>query len=150
MNWPLTPEADRIVVPASIEASIGLIQQQKVREFVSEDVLLEFFYTIWRTIKARWPDLWGRDSRLLGKVGVICMTQYMTDALIASYDLGRLNVSDPEQVAKLVEELLAHQERTFWKVPWTSTSYDTKVGRSADRSLTGSNCKKRPCWSFVV
>jgi len=130
VNWPLTPEADRIVVPASIEASIGLIQQQKVREFVSEDVLLEFFYTIWRTIKARWPDLWGHDSRLLGKVGVICMTQYMTDALIASYDLGRLNVSDPGEVAKLVEELLAHQERTFWKVPWTSTSYDTKVGRS--------------------
>jgi DGQHR domain-containing protein len=44
--WPLTPEANRIIVPASIEASIGLIQQQKVRDFDSEDVLLEFFYTI--------------------------------------------------------------------------------------------------------
>jgi hypothetical protein len=75
-------------------------------------------------------DLWNPDSRLLSKVGIICMTQYMTDALVASYDLGRLDISDPEQIARLVEEMLANQERKFWKVPWTSSSYDTKVGRS--------------------
>lgn len=130
ISWPLTPEANRIVVPASIETAIGLIQQQKVRDFASEDVLLEFFYTIWRKIKGRWPDLWEANSRLLSKVGIICMTQYMTDALIGSYDLGRLDVSDPDQVAKLVDEVLSNQERKFWKVAWTSTSYDTKVGRS--------------------
>lgn len=130
INWPLTPEPDRIVVPASIEASIALIQQQKVREFASEDVLLEFFFTIWRTVKASWPDLWKPNSRLLGKVGIICMTQYMTDTLIASYDLGRLDVSDPDQVAKLVTELLSYQEKKFWQVAWTSASYDTKAGRA--------------------
>jgi len=130
VSWPLTPEANRIIVPASIEASIGLIQQQKVREFASEDVLLEFFYTIWRVIKDTWPDLWNANSRLLSKVGIICMTQYMTDALIGSYDLGRIDVSDPEQVARLVAEVLSNQERRFWQVAWTSTSYDTKVGRA--------------------
>jgi len=130
VSWPLTPEANRIIVPASIEASIGLIQQQKVREFASEDVLLEFFYTIWRMIKDTWPDLWNANSRLLSKVGIICMTQYMTDALIGSYDLGRIDVSDPEQVARLVAEVLSNQERRFWQVAWTSTSYDTKVGRA--------------------
>ena len=130
ISWPLTPEANRIIVPASIEASIGYIQQQKVRAFESEDVLLEFFYTIWRRIKERWPDLWNPESRLLNKVGIICMTQYMTDALVGSYDLGKLDVSDPDQVGHLVDEILSHQERSFWKVPWTSTSYDTKVGRA--------------------
>jgi DGQHR domain-containing protein len=128
--WPLTPEANRVVVPASIEASIGFIQQQKVREFESEDVLLEFFYTMWRVIKQRWPELWNADSRLLSKVGVICMTQYMTDVLIGSYDLGRLDISDPDQVRQLVEDVLSNQERKFWQVSWTSTSYDTKVGRA--------------------
>ena len=58
------------------------------------------------------------------------MTQYMTDALVGSYDLGKLDVSDPDQVGHLVDEILSHQERSFWKVPWTSTSYDTKVGRA--------------------
>lgn len=130
ISWPLTPEPDRVIVPASIEASIGFIQQKKVRAFESEDVLLEFFYTIWRRVKERWPDLWNAESRLLSKVGVICMTQYMTDALVGSYDLGKLDVSDPDQVAELVDEMLAHQERGFWRVQWTSTSYDTKVGRA--------------------
>jgi DGQHR domain-containing protein len=130
ISWPITPEANRIVTPTAIEASITYIQQQKVRDFASDDVLLEFFYTIWRQIAARWPDLWNAESRLLSKVGVICMTQYLTDALVASYDLGRLDISDPEQIARLVEEMLGNQERKFWKVPWTSSSYDTKVGRS--------------------
>ena len=128
--WPVTPEGDRVVTPSAIEASITYIQQKKVKDFESDDVLLEFFYTIWRRIRDRWADLWTADSRLLKKVGVICMTQYMTDALTGSYDLGRLDISDPDQVARLVDEILANQERKFWQVAWTSTSYDTKVGRA--------------------
>jgi len=128
--WPITPEQNRIVTPSAIEASITYIQQQKVRDFSSDDVLLEFFYTIWQRISVRWPDLWNAQSRLLSKVGVICMNQYMTDTLVASYDLGRLDISDPDQIAALVDEVLTNQERKFWRVPWTSTSYDTKVGRA--------------------
>jgi len=61
ISWPLTPEADRIVVPASIEASISYIQQKKLRPFESEDVLIEFFFTIWRRVKDHWQDLWNND-----------------------------------------------------------------------------------------
>jgi len=130
IDWPTTPETDRIIVAASIEGSIGLIREQKVRDFESNDVLLEFFYTIWRHIKRRWPTLWNATSHLLTKVGVICMTQYMTDVLVGSYDLGRLDISDPEDVGRLVDEVLAYQEPTFWTVPWIASSYDTKAGRA--------------------
>lgn len=128
--WPTTPEPNRVIIPSAIEASITYIQQKKVKDFESDDVLLEFFYTIWRRIYVRWPELWTAQSRLLSKVGVICMTQYMTDALTSSYDLGRLDISDPDQIGQLVDEILATQERKFWRVPWTSSSYDTKVGRA--------------------
>ncbi|MBK9170704.1 MAG: DGQHR domain-containing protein, partial [Bryobacterales bacterium] len=114
VSWPLTPEPNRIVTPTSIESSISYIQQQKVREFSSDDVLLEFFYSIWRRISERWPELWNRDSRLLSKVGVICMTQYMTDVLVSLYDLGRLDVSDPDAVSASTNEILGYQERRFW------------------------------------
>lgn len=130
ISWPITPPENRIVTPTAIETSIGYIQQQKVRDFVDDDVLLEFFYAIWRKIKVTWPELWSAESRLLSKVGVICMTQYMTDALVAQYDLGRLNISDPDEITKLVDDVLKHQERKLWKTTWTSTSFDTKVGRS--------------------
>ncbi len=62
ISWPITPKGSRIVTPTAIEASIANIQQRKVRDFESDDVLLEFFYTIWRQIKARWPELWNADS----------------------------------------------------------------------------------------
>lgn len=130
ISWPLTPAPERVVTPSSIEASIAYIQQKKVRDFENEDVLIEFFYTIWRHIRARWADLWIPESRLLSKVGIICMTQYMTDALTSQYDLGRLDISDPDQVGSLVVEILGTQEPSFWRVPWTSTSYDTKAGRA--------------------
>jgi len=70
ISWPLTPEKDRVVVPAAIEGAISIIQQTKVREFESDDVLLEFFYTIWRRIRHAWPQIWRQDSRLLSKVGI--------------------------------------------------------------------------------
>ena len=130
ISWPLTPEKDRIVVPAAIEGAISLIQQTKVREFESDDVLLEFFYTIWRRIKQAWPQFWVPNSRLLSKVGIICMTQYMTDSLVSSYDLELLDISDPEAVGKKIDSILLNQVAAFWATPWTSTSYDTKVGKS--------------------
>jgi DGQHR domain-containing protein len=131
ISWPTNPEDQRIVSPSAIEASVAYIQQKKVKQFQeSEDILLEYFNAVWGTIKGRWPDLWNKDSRLLSKVGILCMTEYITDALVASFDWGRLDIGDPEQVQGMVGELLDHQDKQFWTIPWVAGSYDTKAGRS--------------------
>ena len=130
ISWPTNPKAQRIVPPSAIEASIAYIQHQKVKQLESDDILLEFFYAIWRTIKKRWSSIWNPNSRLLSKVGILCLTQYITDALIAAYDWEKLDISDPEQVIKNVEILLTNQEKQFWKVSWVPSSYDTKSGRT--------------------
>ena len=131
ISWPTNPENQRIVSPSAIEASMAYIQQKKVKQFQeSEDVLLEYFNAIWGTIKDSWLDLWTADSRLLSKVGILCMTEYITDALVASFDWGRLDIGDPDQVNAMVAELLNHQDKRFWTIPWVAGSYDTKAGRS--------------------
>ncbi|MCP4696846.1 MAG: DGQHR domain-containing protein [Gammaproteobacteria bacterium] len=130
ISWPLNPEKQRIVPPAAIEASINYIQQQKVKELESDDVLLAFFYAIWQTIKKQWSSLWHKESRLLTKMGVLGFTQYITDALVASYDWGELDISDPEQIVKHVKKLLINQEKNFWEVAWVPSSYDTMSGRA--------------------
>jgi len=84
ISWPSNPEKQRIVPPSAIEASINYIQQQKVKQLENDDVLLEFFYAIWQTIKTQWSSLWHKDSRLLKKMGILGLTQYITDALVAS------------------------------------------------------------------
>jgi hypothetical protein len=128
--WPTNPENQQLVFPSSLEAAIGYIQQKKVKQFESEDVLLEFVNAVWGTIKERWPDLWVRGSRLVGKVGIICMTEYVTDALVASYDWGQLDIADPGAVQEMVNELLSHQEKSIWTAPWVAGSYDTRAGRT--------------------
>ncbi|RJQ27554.1 DGQHR domain-containing protein [Candidatus Parcubacteria bacterium] len=129
VKLPIDNSAGRIVVPASIETSLSYIQQQKLKQFESEDVLMDFYYGIWGTIKEKWGDIWNNQSKLLSKVGVVCMTEYMTDALVASYDLGILDIADPDGVKNSVQNLLETQRKEFWSTEWTSTSYDTRAGR---------------------
>lgn len=129
IKLPIDDSAERIIVPASIENSLAYIQQQKLKQFDNEDILMEFYYAIWGTIKENWSDIWTIQSKLLKKVGIISMTEYMTDSLIASYDLGILDISDPDSVKESVKKLLDNHERAFWTTGWTSTSYDTRAGR---------------------
>jgi DGQHR domain-containing protein len=130
ISWPPNPEKQRIVPPSAIEASISYIQQQKVKQLESDDVLLEFLYAIWRTIHTQWSSLWHKESKLLKKIGILCLTQYITDALVASYDWGQLDISDPEQIVKHVKKLLSYQEKKFWEVSWEPSNYDSKSGRA--------------------
>ena len=98
-------------------------------QFDSEDVLIDFFYAIWSTIKDKWSIIWDQQYKLLTKIGIVCMTEYLTDSLVASYDLGLLDISNPDEVKTKTVELLSKQKYDFWTVGWTSTSYDTRAGR---------------------
>lgn len=130
ISWPTNIEENRIVVPAAIETAINKIQLKRVKPLEgSDDILLEYFYAIWNTIKCEWQTIWNKESRLLSKIGIVCMTEYITDALVSSYDWGRLDISDPTEVANNVKELLKYQEKDFWTVQWNTSSLDTKAGR---------------------
>lgn len=129
VSWPVDQSTSRIIVPSSIETALSYIQQQKIKQFESEDILIDFFYAIWSTIKERWSTIWDQQFKLLTKIGIVCMTEYLTDSLVASYDLGLLDISNPDDVKSKTEELLSKQKHEFWSVGWTSTSYDTRSGR---------------------
>ena len=139
IDWPLNEPDNRVVPPAAIESAFAYIQNQKVRELkaMGEDVMLEFFYAIWKPIRAAWPSQWDRQTKLLGKVGVVCMTQYMTSNVIrqkdtlAALDAGyQLNLTDPEHVSKAVRAELRFLTEKFFEVTWTSKGLDTQAGRA--------------------
>lgn len=129
VDWPANRTGERIVVPAAIEQALQYIQDQNLKDFREDDALLEFFYATWNAVRTKWPDLWTKDSRLLDKVGVICMSQFLTDSLAKLYEWGSLDLTDPDQVRAKAETLLAAQHKEFWTRPWKSSSYDTRVGR---------------------
>lgn len=131
IDWPSNRSAHKAVKPAAIEAAVADIQRRKVREFNDQDTVLTYFFTIWDAVKKKWPEAWKPDtkSKLLSKVGVVCMSAYLTDALVSAYDWGDLDISDPDAVRGRVNQLLGFQEEQFWTVGWTTSSLDTKAGR---------------------
>ncbi len=128
--WPANRTGPAIVVPAGIETAVAYVQSRRVRDLSdSEDNLLGFFYAVWGTVRDRWPDLWVPDSRLLQKVGVVCLNQYLTDSLIALSDWGGVDLRDPEDISRQTRTLLQYQSPAFWTAAWTTASLDTKAGR---------------------
>jgi len=126
------PPGGRFISPAAIENAITVIQKKEVRELKSDDALCEFFYAIWSCLKeGTWVPLWEPNSKLLSKSGIIAMTSFMTDALIAKYDYaGDLDVSDPEQVRDHAHQILRYQTPEFWTREWTIKISDALAVRT--------------------
>ena len=122
---------ERYISPAAIENAITVIQKKEVRELKSDDALCEFFYAIWSCLKqGAWAPLWEPSSKLMTKSGIIAMTSFVTDALIAKYDYaGNLDVSDPAEVREQVRIILQYQTPEFWTSEWTMRISDALVVR---------------------
>lgn len=129
VDWTINREGEKIVKPTAIETAIKELQDRRIPEFEDEDALIEYFFTIWRSIKETWNDLWNDESKLLNKIGIVCMTQYITNFIVSSYDLGEISVTDLTDVDSRVRQLLKMQEKQFWAVNWESKSLDTSEGR---------------------
>ena len=129
VDWPTNRTNTKWIKPLAIETAVLDIQDRKIREFKEDDFVIECFFIIWRAIKAKWPELWVQDSRLLSKIGIVCMTQYIVNLLVSAYDLGELDISNLEATQRRVEGALNYQTEEFWTSVWESASYDTHSGR---------------------
>lgn len=129
IDWPTNRKGVKLVKPAAIEVAMKEIQERNLPELDDEDTLIEFFFSMWRVVKTEWPTYWHDESKLIGKVGIVCMTQYLTNSIVSSYDLGDLDVANSKDVEGRVRTLLRMQEPDFWISNWSSTSYDTQAGR---------------------
>jgi hypothetical protein len=69
-----------------------------------------------------------KDSKLLSKVGVVCMTRYLTNLLESAYDLGELDLASIDAIERRVGSVIQLQKKEFWTQEWVSKSYDTSAG----------------------
>jgi DGQHR domain-containing protein len=129
IDWTINRKGEKIVKPTAIETAIKELQDRRIPEFDDDDALIEYFFTIWRSIKETWNDLWNAESRLLEKTGIVCMTQYITNSIVSSYDLGEISVTDLNDVDTRVRQILKMQEKAFWSTAWGAKSLDTSEGR---------------------
>jgi len=162
IKWPLnmTYEGEKAtqsghVPPAAIEAAIGYIKSKRIGDLDDQESVDEFFIATWSVVKTEWANIFNKESKLLGKVGIICLTEFMTNQL-RSTSLNRktrFSMADPDAVMANTKELLETLAPEFWIVEWKSTSYDTRAGRdqivSALDRIHGNIGEERPWYVDV-
>ena len=132
--WPTDARGDedrkRLVRPAAIEQALAAVAKKRLPDLEDDDSLLDFFFTVWSTVKDKWPDLWSPQSKLLQKVGVVTFTTFVIEDLVPLADRGDIDLADPDAVRKEVENnILAWLDPGFWQSEWSAKSLDTSAGR---------------------
>ncbi|MES3100521.1 DGQHR domain-containing protein [Sphingomonas faeni] len=129
--WPNNPKAERIITPSAIETMAGNARAVGFRELEDADTLNAFLFAMWNKVKVEWENVFNKDTHLLEKVGLICLTQYICENL-RSWALNPrtpINVGDPEDVSVNTGHVLSTLTPEFFSAKWSSTSYDTRAGR---------------------
>jgi DGQHR domain-containing protein len=121
----------RMIVPAAIEASVAYVQSKKFKQLSDDDAPFEFFLALWTSVKAKWPDLFFKESKLLSKVGLVTMTKYLTEAIdaLATYGRAQVNLGNAADIQSAVSTVLSRQTPEFWLKDWTISISDTKAVR---------------------
>lgn len=139
IDWTTTPAAGRMVQATSIELSLDYLGGLGISEFDDRDVRRSVFLTLWKTIKTEWKVLWIKDSRLISKVGIICLTRFIADRITnwADNDDLDIEVTDLEHIEIQTKKIIGHMDKRFWTTPWAEKAqggFDTNQGR--DRVLS--------------
>ncbi len=52
IDWPTNRTGVHLVKPAAIETAVRDIQERKIPEFVDKDTLIDYFFTLWKEVRA--------------------------------------------------------------------------------------------------
>ncbi len=141
-----------ILVPiTAIETCLRYIRDQF--DFMNfdddEDTLVEIFCAIWRAVKDRFPDLWGKDNVFMTKVNITALNEFITDRLKSAWVDDVLDALDPDSFEKQTSNYLKQLDEDFWKSEWTVKIQDNANVRNRIKddlwSMT-TNSKRQVVW----
>ena len=134
IDWTTTPKASRMVPATAIELSLDYLGGLGVPEYDDRDVRRSVFLSIWKTIRTDWKSLWKKDCRLVSKVGIICLTRFITDRITNWADSDELDieVTDLGEIESQTRKIIQYMDQRFWTTPWAEKAqggFDTNQGR---------------------
>ena len=133
INWPNNETLDQpprgFVAPNAIESCIAYIKQKRIPELEDDAILLGLFLAIWSKVKQQWTNQFVKESHLLEKVPIICLTQFLIDNISFEYDNDSLDITNFENVAECVARVIDPIPEKFWSSKWSAKSLDTATGR---------------------
>lgn len=134
IDWTTTPADKRMIPATAIEISLDYISGIGISDFSDRDICRSVFLTIWRPIKSKWKGIWVKDSRLISKVGIICLTRFIIDRITnwADNDELDIEITDLGQIEKQTQNIIKYMDAKFWTTPWAEKAqggFDTNQGR---------------------
>lgn len=133
IDWPNNPADARIVTPSAVESMAAEVRSLGFGELEDLDSVNAFLIAMWSVIKEEWPALFGKGSKLMSKVGLICITQFVCTTMKTwarnPHLRAQVDPGDPEKIKTVTRDVLNTLSPRFFEADWASTSYDTRAGR---------------------
>lgn len=134
LDWTTTPKERRLVQVTAVELSLDYLGGLGIAEYEDRDVRRSVFLTMWKTVRSQWESLWKKESRLVSKIGIICLTRFVSDLITTWADNDELDieVTDLEDVEKQTRKIIQYMDAGFWSTPWAEKAqggFDTAQGR---------------------
>ena len=110
-----------------------------------EDTLFFAFLAIWRAVASCYPNLWGKEGKLMTKVGLTATNELLTQRLKAFWENELIDLYDPESVEPRVAEIMSRVPEEFWSAEWTIVKVqdNANVRRLIKRDLATSQTNAR-------
>lgn len=156
--WPSTTKSKQMIPATALEMSLEYMGSLAVPEYEDRDVRRSVFMAIWRSVRARWPDLWRPKMRLVSKVGIICLTRFTVEKMVAWADNDHIEISlgDLDDVEEQTRKILSYMDGEFWTAPWAEKAqggFDTAQGRERVYdaiTMMYRNLRRRQPWSADI
>ncbi|MDQ0996082.1 DGQHR domain-containing protein [Phyllobacterium ifriqiyense] len=133
VDWPNNPADSRIIAPSAVESMAAEVRSLGFGELEDLDSVNAFLIAMWSVIKEEWPNLFVKGSKLMSKVGLICITQFVCTTMKTwarnPHLRTQVDPGDPDKVRNVTRDVLNTLSPRFFEADWTSTSYDTRAGR---------------------
>ncbi|GHG32627.1 hypothetical protein GCM10017784_27710 [Deinococcus indicus] len=151
LDWDYNRDGRRIVQLTAIEQCLRYLKGVlKIRD-EDDDTLFDLFTSMWRPIKERYDGIWSNENKLMTKVGITALNEFIVDSIGYSNSMDYLeDITDQEAVKKEVLKSIKGIPSEFWTEDWTIKVQDNANVRMLikdDLETIRTNTKNRIAWN---
>ncbi len=119
LDWQYNNQGTKLVPLTAIEQSLRYLKAKFKFLDEDDDSLVEIFFAIWRSVKNEYEQLWGKDNdnndnKLMKKVSINALNEYIVDNLFTSWTMGLVDIFDSQSVEKQVFNMMKLLTIEFW------------------------------------
>jgi DGQHR domain-containing protein len=151
LDWEFNKDESSKIVPiTAVEACVRMIRARFEMLQEDQDSLLSLLYAIWAPVKKSYSGLWAKDSKLMTKVCITTLNEFLVDRLHFNWEEGNVDIFESKEVSECVESMVQKIPTQFWESEWNILIQDNANIRKIikdDLTRIVSNLRQKKVWS---